>query len=225
MYKLFSNATNLKSVFGSYNTLDALKVKYNIQQVAQRLQIPSRALLEHMEQEGIALKDIDQQVSSETDWSLMSETVLKSHLRAAFLDEAKLYDALSALSLSQQVEIRDLLQVVMGYLPLPSDTLLRRMEAEGLTLAKLGVEKPRSKVDEIREKLGALSQQQAKPAEPADNADNLTTVKQRIAQLKQQAAAASTQPNIQPHNTEPHEQHEITGNVVALARVQEKLKA
>jgi len=225
MYKLFSNATHLKSVFGSYNTLDALKVKFNIQQVAQRLQIPSRALLEHMEQEGIALKDIDQQVSSETDWSLMSETVLKSHLRAAFLDETKFYDALAALTLSQQVEIRDLLQVVMGYLPLPSDTLLRRMEAEGLTLAKLGVEKPRSKVDEIREKLGALSQQQALPVAAVENSDNLNTVKQRIAQLKQQAAAASQQQFSQQQKTQQHEHHEIAGNVVTLARVQEKLKA
>ncbi len=69
MYKLFSNATHLKSVFGSYNTLDALKVKFNIQQVAQRLQIPSRALLEHMEQEGIALKDIDQQVNNVSEGS------------------------------------------------------------------------------------------------------------------------------------------------------------
>ncbi|WP_306519906.1 hypothetical protein [Rheinheimera sp.] len=224
MYKLFSNATNLKSVFGSYNTLDALKVKYNIQQVVQRLQIPSRALLEHMEQEGIALKDIDQQVNSETDWSLMSETVLKSHLRAAFLDETKLYDALSALSLSQQVDIRDLLQVVMGYLPVPSDTLLRRMEAEGLTLAKLGVEKPRSKVDEIREKLGALTQQQPKPADAStsDNNDALAGLKQRIAQLKQQSAGAQQAKQELPATDE---QENIPHNVVPLALVQEKLKA
>lgn len=224
MYKLFSNATNLKSVFGSYNTLDALKVKYNIQQVVQRLQIPSRALLEHMEQEGIALKDIDQQVNSETDWSLMSETVLKSHLRAAFLDETKLYDALSALSLSQQVDIRDLLQVVMGYLPVPSDTLLRRMEAEGLTLTKLGVEKPRSKVDEIREKLGALTQQQPKPADAStsDNNDALAGLKQRIAQLKQQSAGAQQAKQELPAT---YEQANIPHNVVPLALVQEKLKA
>lgn len=224
MYKLFSNATNLRSVFSSYNTLDALKVKYNIQQVVQRLQIPSRALLEHMEQEGIALKDIDQQVSSETDWSLMSETVLKSHLRAAFLDETKLYDALCALSLSQQVDIRDLLQVVMGYLPVPSDTLLRRMEAEGLTLAKLGVEKPRSKVDEIREKLGALTQQQPKPADASasDNNDALAGLKQRIAQLKQQSAGAQQTKQELPAT---YKQENIPHNVVPLALVQEKLKA
>lgn len=212
MYRLFSNATNLRSVFGSYNTLDALKVKYNIQQVLQRLQIPSRALLEHMEQEGIALKDIEQQVGSETDWSLMSETVLKSHLRAAFLDEAKLYDALSALSLSQQVDIRDLLAVVMGYLPVPSDTLLRRMEAEGLTLAKLGVEKPRSKVDEIREKLSALAPQPDKEPQSNHSTDSLASLKQRIQQLKQQPA------------DQQHEE-EMPLNVVALSRVQEKLKA
>ena len=215
MYRLFSNATNLRSVFGSYNTLDALKVKYNIQQVLQRLQIPSRALLEHMEQEGIALKDIEQQVSSETDWSLMSETVLKSHLRAAFLDETKLYDALSALSLSQQVDIRDLLNVVVGYLAVPSDTLLRRMEAEGLTLAKLGVEKPRSKVDEIREKLSTLNSQQDKGQQHQSNnsTDSIASLKQRIQQLKQQSA------------DKQNEEDEMPLNVVALSRVQEKLKA
>ena len=112
--------------------------------------------------------------------------------------------ALAALTLSQQVEIRDLLQVVMGYLPLPSDTLLRRMEAEGLTLAKLGVEKPRSKVDEIREKLGALSQQQVQPGEALENSDNLATVKQPIAQLKQQAATASQQQFSQQQKTQQH---------------------
>lgn len=215
MYRLFSNATNLRSVFGSYNTLDALKVKYNIQQVLQRLQIPSRALLEHMEQEGIALKDIEQQVSSETDWSLMSETVLKSHLRAAFLDETKLYDALSALSLSQQVDIRDLLNVVVGYLAVPSDTLLRRMEAEGLTLAKLGVEKPRSKVDEIREKLSTLNSQQDKVQQNQSNnsTDSIASLKQRIQQLKQQSA------------DKQNDEDEMPLNVVALSRVQEKLKA
>ena len=215
MYRLFSNATNLRSVFGSYNTLDALKVKYNIQQVLQRLQIPSRALLEHMEQEGIALKDIEQQVSSETDWSLMSETVLKSHLRAAFLDETKLYDALSALSLSQQVDIRDLLNVVVGYLAVPSDTLLRRMEAEGLTLAKLGVKKPRSKVDEIREKLSTLNSQQDKGQQHQSNnsTDSIASLKQRIQQLKQQSA------------DKQNDEDEMPLNVVALSRVQEKLKA
>jgi hypothetical protein len=216
MYRLFSNMTNLRSVFGSYSTVEALRVKSNIDVVVRRLKIPSRALLEQMKQEGISLTDFEQAVSSEADWSMMSETVLRSHLRAAFLDETRLYDALAALSLSQQADIRDLMMDVVSFLHLPSETLLRRMQDEGLTLDKLGVKQTASsKIDSIREKLNSLNQQNvAPPSNPINHPDeSIASLKQRIQQLKNQPTE-----NL---NNEP----QAPLNVVALARLREKLKA
>ncbi|RVU40760.1 hypothetical protein EOE67_04060 [Rheinheimera riviphila] len=216
MYRLFSNASNLRAVFGSYSTVEALRVKSNIDLVTRRLKIPSRALLEQMKQEGISLTDFEQKVTSEADWSMMSETVLRSHLRAAFLDEIKLYDALAALSLSQQADIRDVMLDVVSFLHLPSETLLRRMQDEGLTLDKLGVKQAAiSKIDAIRDKLNSLNQQstaqQSSPTSHPD--DSIASLKQRIQQLKNQ-----------PAETE-HNESQVPLNVVALARLREKLKA
>ena len=216
MYRLFSNASNLRAVFGSYSTVEALRVKSNIDVVVRRLKIPSRALLEQMKQEGISLTDFEQAVSSEADWSMMSETVLRSHLRTAFLDEMKLYDALAALSLSQQADIRDLLMDVVSFLHLPSETLLRRMQDEGLTLDKLGVKQTaNSKIDSIREKLNSLNQQNAAPQSNNTSMPDasIASLKQRIQQLKNQPAE-----NVNNQSQAPL-------NVVALARLREKLKA
>lgn len=219
MYRFLSDATNLKAVFSSYSTLEALNVKGVIEQVVQQLKIPSKALLEHMEQEGIVLSDVAQTSPDESNWAALSETVIRSHLRATFVNHNKLYAALSALSLAQQVEIRDLLVVVSSYLRLPSDTLLRRMQEEGLTLDKLGVTVPvADKVTQVRQKLNALSQHAVteNPAEvttlaPGDLA-SLASLKQRISELKQQSDNAESDIH-------------LAGNVVSLTGAVGKLKA
>jgi len=226
MYRLFSNPSNLCAVFASYGTIEAVKVKCNIDLVTRRLKIPSRALLEQMKQEGISLNEVEQSTSSETDWSMMSETVLRSHLRAAFLDENKLQSALATLSLPQLALIRDLFEDSVSFLKLPSETLLRRMQDEGLGLEKFGVKHPvTTKVDKVRDKLNSLS---LPPASPVTNqasstatltsasdpaADSLASLKQRINQLKNQHANAVESP--------PSE----ALNVVAIAHLQTRLKA
>jgi hypothetical protein len=233
MYRLFSNPSNLEAVFASFGTIEAVKVKCNIDLVTRRLKIPSRALLEQMKQEGISLNDIAQTTSTETDWSLMSETVLRSHLRAAFLDEAKLFNALATLSLPQQVELRDMFAIAAAHLRLPSEMLLRRMQDEGLGLEKFGVKAVVvDKVDKVRDKLNALNsltqrvegQQQPNhnlateshvvlPSSPtiASSADSIASLKQRINQLKNQSVA----------DDEPS----TSANVVALTHLQTRLKA
>ena len=233
MYRLFSNPSNLEAVFASFGTIEAVKVKCNIDLVTRRLKIPSRALLEQMKQEGISLNDIAQTTSTETDWSLMSETVLRSHLRAAFLDEAKLFNALATLSLPQQVELRDMFAIAAAHLRLPSEMLLRRMQDEGLGLEKFGVKAVVvDKVDKVRDKLNALNsltqrvegQQQPNhnlateshvvlPSSPtiASSADSIASLKQRINQLKNQSVA--------------DDERSTSANVVALTHLQTRLKA
>lgn len=230
MYRLFSNPSNLEAVFASFGTIEAVKVKCNIDLVARRLKIPSRALLEQMLQEGISLTDIDEATKAETDWSLMSETVLRSHLRAAFLDEAKLYNALATLSLSQQAELRDMFTSAASHLKLPSELLLKRMQDEGLGLEKFGVNaaivetvQKFDKLDKVRDKLNALvppaptpmSKTALNPNLNADlNAeDSIASLKQRINQLKNQPVAATD------------EIARGSANVVALANLQTRLKA
>ena len=238
MFRLFSNPTNLQAVFASYGTIEAVKVKCNIDLVARRLKIPSQALLEQMRQEGISLNELNEAAATnEMDWSLMSETVLRSHLRAAFLDEAKLYNALASLSLSQQAELRDLFNVAASYLKLPSEMLLRRMQEEGLGLEKFGVAASLvertaqastplpdfDKLAQIRNKLNLLTPKTAEeqPIQTAqvpgverqisDAATDLSKIKARIQQLKQQPAMVDALAS--------------SANVVALTPNQNRLKA
>lgn len=234
MYRLFSNPSNLEAVFASFGTIEAVKVKCNIDLVARRLKIPSRALLEQMRQEGISLNDIAQTSSAETDWSLMSETVLRSHLRSAFLDEAKLFNALATLDLSQQVELRDMFATAATHLRLPSEMLVRRMHDEGLGLEKFGVPVlAMDKVEKVRDKLNALSVLAQSPVNlaPHNNSErpsagqtnsmpnntespaveSIASLKQRINQLKNQ----------HPVDFSPHQ----SANVVTLANLPNRLKA
>ncbi len=234
MYRLFSNPSNLEAVFASFGTIEAVKVKCNIDLVTRRLKIPSRALLEQMKQEGISLNDIAQTTSTETDWSLMSETVLRSHLRAAFLDETKLFNAIGTLSLPQQVELRDMFAIAAAHLRLPSEMLLRRMQDEGLGLEKFGVPALAiDKVDKVRDKLNALSvltqspvmsdvhNNSARPSYGLTNAmpnnaespdaESIASLKQRINQLKNQRPVDLSQSQ--------------SANVVTLVNLPNRLKA
>lgn len=230
MYRFLSDATNLKAVFGSYSTLEALQVKCNIAQAVKRLNIPSAALLEQMQQEGLNLADFEPAAKNNADWAMMSETVIRSHLRTTFLAEDKLYAALGALSLSQQAEVRDLLQVVVGYLHLPSETLLRRMADEGLTLDKLGVKSGSANVNSVRDKVKALNQQHsAHPGHTAQlqsGADTVASIRQRIQQLgnAQLSQSAEKQPET-PAKDDAPETECATLNVVTFSTIQEKLKA
>ncbi len=235
MFRLFSNPTNLQAVFASYGTIEAVKVKCNIDLVVRRLKIPSQALLEQMQQEGISLNELDQAATTnEMDWSLMSETVLRSHLRAAFLDEAKLFNALASLNLSQQAELRDKFNGAVSHLKLPSEMLLRRMQEEGLGLEKFGVtanvaartvhvDSAGDKLEQIRNKLNLLTPSTAmeqplntwqQPVfEPQNTtlATDLGSIKARIQQLKQQPNTVDAIAS--------------SANVVALTPNQNRLKA
>ncbi|WP_166840728.1 hypothetical protein [Rheinheimera pleomorphica] len=230
MYRFLSDSANLKAVFGSYSTLEALRVKCNIEQAVKRLSIPSAALLEQMQQEGLNLADIEPAVKDNAEWAVMSETVIRSHLRSTFLAEDKLYAALSALSLSQQAEVRDLLQVVVGYLHLPSETLLKRMAEEGLTLDKLGVKSSTAQVDNVRNKLNALNQQHRAQAPLADNQqrtlDAVAGIRQRIKQLGEtQLRDTNEKPSETVTQSDANDPERAAENVVTFSAMQEKLKA
>lgn len=230
MYRYFSDATQLKAVFGSYSTLEALRVKCNIEHAIKRLNIPSAALLEQMQQEGLNLADIEPAVNNNAEVAETSDTVLRSHLRNTFLAEDKLYAALSALSLPQKAEVRDLLQVVVGYLHLPSETLLKRMAEEGLTLEKLGIKSSTAPLDTVRNKLNALNQQHNTQASLADNQpgtrDAVAGIRQRIKQLSEtRLTDAIETPSETLVQSEANDPEHAAVNVVTFAAMQEKLKA
>ncbi len=232
MYQLFSKPSNLEAVFASFGTIEAVKVRCNIDLVVRRLKIPSRALLEQMLQEGISLHDIAQQPAPEQDWSLLSETVLRSHLRAAFLDEAKLFNALATLSLPQQVEIRDLFATTTSQLKLPSELLLRRMQDEGLSLEQFGIKAtPVDKVERVRDKLNALHGLTQNPAvslgEPTAHQNDMTAQASHpmsAGAMTSNADLASLKRRIQElkHQTVPDNE---PANVVTLTTLQNRLKA
>lgn len=230
MYRYFSDATQLKAVFGSYSTLEALRVKCNIEHAIKTLNIPSAALLEQMQQEGLNLADIEPTVNNNTEVAATSDTVLRSHLRNTFLAEDKLYAALSALSLSQQAEVRDLLQVVVGYLHLPSETLLKRMAEEGLTLEKLGIKSSTAPLDTVRNKLNALNQKHSAQTRLADNqqhtSDAVAGIRQRIKQLSEtQLTDAVETPSETVVQSKANDPEHAAVNVVTFTAMQEKFKA
>lgn len=222
MYRFFSDVSNLKAVFGSYNTKQALIVKYTLDKVLMQLKIPSTVLLQQMQQEGLNLADFasqNQQGDTETDWAPLSDTVIRNHLHCTFLDEAKLTAAFSAMALHQQVEIRDLLKAAVGYLHLPSDTLLRKMEQEGLTLTKLGIaaadEAPAGNVAAVRQKL-----QQLNAGTAGAVLEDVSAIRQRIAALQQAQQQATPQIAAGPaENTVP------SAKIIPLTPITEKRKA
>lgn len=229
MYRFFSDVSNLKAVFGSYNTKQALTVKYTLDKVLQQLNIPSTVLLQQMQQEGLDLADFapaTDSASAAEDWTTLSETVIRSHLASTFLNEAKLMAALSAMALHQQVEIRDLLMAAVGYLHLPSETLLRKMAQEGLTLSKLGIAAPDTppadtpsadSVAAIRQKLQRLN---AAPATSDALQEDVSAIRQRIAALKQAQHAAA------PQVATGYAQHDVpSAKIIALTPITEKRKA
>lgn len=205
MYRILSDTDNLKQVFSAFSTSEALLVKHNIQRVFQQLNVPSPALLAQMRAEGLSLNAFEPANSADTELQYSSDTVLRAHLTTMFLAEKQLYAAMSMLTLSQQVEVRDLLNILSEHLRLPSDTLLQRMADEGLTLEKLGVAgKPTDKLAQVREKLQAAGDNN----NPAKSVED---VKRRLALLHGDVAKA--------------EQNETsaTGNIIHLTAKQERL--
>ncbi|MDP2715812.1 hypothetical protein [Rheinheimera sp.] len=204
MYRILSDTDNLKQVFSAFSTTEALLVKHNIQWVFQQLNVPSPALLAQMRAEGLSLSAFEPAHNSDTELQYSSDTVLRAHLTTMFLAEKQLHAAMSMLTLSQQVEVRDLLNLLSEHLRLPSDTLLQRMADEGLTLEKLGVAgKPLDKLAQIREKL--------KAAGDNNPAKSVEDVKRRLAILHGDVAKA--------------EQNETSaaGNIIHLTAKQERL--
>lgn len=205
MYRILSDSNNLKQVFSAFSTTEALLVKHNIQRVLQQLNVPSPALLAQMRAEGLSLSAFEPANSADAELQYSSDTVLRAHLTTMFLTEKQLHAAMSMLSLSQQVEVRDLLNVLSEHLRLPSDTLLQRMADEGLTLEKLGVAgKPVDKLAQIREKLQAAGDNNSK-------AKSVDDVKRRLALLHGDVA-----------KTEQHETS-TAGNIIQLTAKQERL--
>lgn len=177
MYRILTDLNNLQQVFSAFSTNEALIVKHNMQHVFQQLKIPSAALLEQMSREGLSLSAFETSKTADNELQYSSDSVLRAHMTTMFLVEKQLFAAMSMLTLSQQVEVRDLLEMVSKYLRLPSETLLQRMAEEGLTLQKLGVtSEPVDTVAKIREKLQAA-------AEPAVKTKSVAEVKQRLAAL------------------------------------------
>jgi len=152
MFAIFSQQENLITVFKKYSVTEALKVKFNILQAIKTLNIPSDDLIEHMRNEGLCITDF----SLGTDKSLSSyessPSIIRAHLHKVFLDKQKLIDAMSGFSMSQAIEVRALLQNNMSQLKLPSDELISKMEQEGLSLQRIGIENtsPQSTVSSIK---------------------------------------------------------------------------
>lgn len=204
MYRILSDSNNLKQVFSAFSTSEALLVKHNIQRVFQQLNVPSPALLAQMRAEGLSLSTFEPADNADAELQYSSDTVLRAHLTTMFLAEKQLHAALSMLTLSQLVEVRDLLDVLSEHLRLPSDTLLQRMADEGLTLEKLGVaSKPADKLAQVRQKLqAATDNSQAKSVED---------VKRRLALLHESA----------PKTEQP--ESGSSGNIIHLTAIQERL--
>lgn len=205
MYRILSDSNNLKQVFSAFSPGEALLVKHNIQRVFQQLNVPSSALLAQMRAEGLSLSAFEPVHSNEAELQYSSDTVLRAHLTTMFLAEKQLYAAMAMLTLSQQVEVRDLLNALSEHLRLPSDTLLQRMADEGLTLEKLGVAgKPSDKLAQVREKLQAAG-------DNSNRAASVEDVKRRLALLHGDVTKA-----------EP-EQNNAAGNIIHLTALQERL--
>lgn len=122
---------NISTVFSQYSVLDALKVKHNIEYAIDALHIPSKELLQEMAQEGISIDEFEQS-SPEVDTRDVTSSILRSHLKALFLDHQTLLQTLSGFSLSQRIEVRDYLFNLISLLKLPSPQLLEKLIQEGL---------------------------------------------------------------------------------------------
>lgn len=205
MYRILTDVNNLQHVFSAFSTNEALIVKHNIQHVFQQLKIPSAALLEQMSREGLSLSAFEDIKSADNELQYSSDSILRAHMTTMFLVEKQLLAAMSMLTLSQQVEVRDLLEMISQHLRLPSETLLQRMAEEGLTLQKLGVtSEPADTLAKIRAKLQAA-------AEPAVKTKSVAEIKQRLAALHGNNSSPA-QPEVQDDQ-----------NIIHLKNIQQKL--
>lgn len=205
MYRILTDVNNLQHVFSAFSTNEALIVKHNIKHVFQQLKIPSAALLEQMSREGLSLSAFEDIKSADNELQYSSDSILRAHMTTMFLVEKQLLAAMSMLTLSQQVEVRDLLEMVSQHLRLPSETLLQQMAEEGLTLQKLGVtSEPADTLAKIRAKLQAA-------AEPAVKTKSIAEIKQRLAALHSNNSSPA-QPEVQDDQ-----------NIIHLKNIQQKL--
>ncbi|SNY51372.1 hypothetical protein SAMN06297280_1829 [Arsukibacterium tuosuense] len=211
MYRILTDVNNLQHVFSAFSANEALIVKYNIQRVFVQLKIPSAALLAQMHSEGLSLSAFEETKTSDTELQHSSDSVLRAHLATLFLVEKQLFAAMSMLTLSQQVEVRDLLETLSEHLRLPSETLLQRMAEEGLTLEKLGVvAKPADKLGQIRAKLQAAAVTEATEATEAKH--------KSVAEIKERLAAL----HISSRSPQQNESHEDK-NIIHLKTIQERV--
>jgi len=152
MFAIFSQQENLVAVFKKYSVTEALKVKFNILQAIKTLNIPSDDLIAHMRNEGLCITDFS--LGSEKSPSVYESSpgIIRAHLHKVFLDKQKLIGAMSGFSMSQAIEVRALLKNNMSQLKLPSDELISKMEQEGLSLQRIGIENtsPQSTVSSIK---------------------------------------------------------------------------
>lgn len=208
MYRILTDVNNLQHVFSAFSTTEALIVKHNIQRVFQQLKIPSAALLEQMRAEGLNLSAFEAAKPADTQLQHSSDSVLRAHLTTMFLIEKQLLAAMSMLTLSQQAEVRDFIEMVSQHLRLPSETLLQRMAEEGLTLEKLGVtSKPADKLAQIREKLQAA-------ADTKTQTKSVAEVKNRLAALHVNSSGKDSSSKTQ--------QNDYNQNIIHLKTMQER---
>jgi len=139
MFSIFTQQQNIVAVFEQYSVTEALKVKFNIQSAIKSLNIPSTELLTKMKLEGLSITDFDSPKSTSNHRIESSASIIRTHLYKMFLDKYKLTQALSDFSMSESIEIRQVLTDAMFALKLPSDELIEQMESEGLSLQKMGI--------------------------------------------------------------------------------------
>lgn len=194
MFAIFSDEENLLAVFKKYSVTEALKVKFNILQAIKTLNIPSDELIAHMRDEGLCITDFNLGTEKSSHVYESSPSVIRAHLHKVFLDRQKLIDAMSGFSMSQAIEVRALLQKNMAQLKLPSDDLLSKMEQEGLSLQRIGIENtaPQSSVSsaKLANTKKRLSQALEETAEAKKN-----RIKSKLNSLVQEREVSKMQPD------------------------------
>lgn len=145
--------TTLAHVFTSYTVPEAIKVKANIGEVFEKINVPSNELIAKMRAEGISLSDFDVE-TKEIDMRDVAPSVLHRHIKSMFLNIDELANCLNSFSLTQKIEARDYFNRAIDLLNLPSDELLTQLKAQGLIENQERVQQEQAKkLNSIRDKL------------------------------------------------------------------------
>jgi hypothetical protein len=163
MFKVLMDYTTLAHVFTSYTVPEAIKVKANIGDVFDKINVPSNELLAKMRAEGISLSDFDVE-TKEIDMRDVAPSVLHRHIKNLFLNIDDLANCLNSFSLTQKIEARDYFTRAIDLLNLPSEELLAQLKAQGLIENQERVQQEQAKkLNSIRDKLNRATAEAPKP--------------------------------------------------------------